>query len=125
VADCGRYTQTLLEYATTLLHQVRGRPPCCDEVCAPDGASGHLVVSATPPTGSTWTTSVPSWASVMPPSGAATTPDIALSRRPASGAVAGMHPRLVRKQAELALQTQVVNLVPVGDNLAVTQMLDL
>jgi hypothetical protein len=70
-------------------------------------------------------TAAPSWASVMPPSGAATTLDIALSRRPASGAVAGLHPRLVRKQAELALQTQVVDLVPVGDNLAVTQMLDL
>jgi hypothetical protein len=29
VADCGLYTQTLLEYATALLHQVRGKNCSC------------------------------------------------------------------------------------------------
>jgi hypothetical protein len=35
------------------------------------------------------------------------------------------NPLLVRKQSKLALQTQIVNLVPVGDNLTVAKMLDL
>lgn len=47
------------------------------------------------------------------------------SRSLSADRVAGRHPRLVRQQAELAPQTQVIDLVPVGDDLAVTQMLNL
>src|SRR5262249_60099744 len=75
---------------------------------APDGASGHRVTSAAPPTGSTRTTSAPSWASVMPPSGAATNEEISTIRSPASGAA-----------SSVGMDTRVGSRVPVPTSLPV------
>ena len=51
----------------------------------PLGASGQRVVSGAPPSGSILMTSAPSWASVIPPSGAATKEETSMIRSPASG----------------------------------------
>ncbi len=53
---------------------------------SPLGASGHRVVSGAPPSGSILMTSAPSWASVIPPSGAATNEETSMIRRLARGA---------------------------------------
>ena len=51
----------------------------------PDGASGHRLASRPPPIWSKRITSAPSWASVIPPSGAATNAEPSITRRSASG----------------------------------------
>src|SRR5216684_675158 len=54
----------------------------------PDVASGHRPTSGPPPSGSILITSAPSWARVMPPSGAAMKLETSSTVRPSSGAAA-------------------------------------